>query len=68
MALENAEVLENLRTQLKDVTTQLNTLTETRMKLLGAVDVLEQIEQSKVEEAAAPETGTVEVVENEGGE
>ena len=67
MALENAEVLENLRTQLKDVTTQLNTLTETRMKLLGAVDVLEQIEESKVEEAA-PETGTVEVVENEGGE
>ena len=67
MALENAEVLENLRTQLKDVTTQLNTLTETRMKLLGAVDVLEQIEQSKVEEAAAPETGTVEVVDNEGG-
>ena len=67
MALENAEVLENLRTQLKDVTTQLNTLTETRMKLLGAVDVLEQIEESKVEEAA-PETGTVEVVENEGSE
>ena len=68
MALENAEVLENLRTQLKDITVQLNTLTETRMKLLGAVDVIEQIEQSKAEEAAAPETGTVEVVENEGGE
>ena len=67
MALENAEVLENLRTQLKDVTTQLNNLTETRMKLLGAVDVLEQIEQSK-EEDATPETGTVEVVDNEGGE
>ena len=68
MALENAEVLENLRTQLTDVTTQLNTLTETRMKLLGAVDVLEQIERSKAEEDAAPETGTVEVVDNEGGE
>ena len=68
MALENVEVLENLRTQLKDVTTQLNTLTETRMRLLGAVEVLQQIEQSKVVEAAAPETGTVEVVENEGGE
>ena len=67
MALENAEVLENLRTQLKDVTTQLNTLTETRMKLLGAVDVLEQIEQSK-EEDVVPETGTVEVVDNEAGE
>ena len=68
MALENAEVLENLRTQLKDVTTQLNTLTETRMRLLGAVEVLEQIEQSKVEEATVPVSGTVEVVENEGGE
>ena len=66
MALENAEVLENLRTQLTDVTTQLNTLTETRMRLLGAVDVLEQIEESKVEETT--ETGTVEVVDNEGGE
>ena len=67
MALENAEVLENLRTQLKEITNQLNTLTETRMKLLGAVDVLEQIEQSK-EEDVVPETGTVEVVDNEGGE
>ena len=67
MALENAEVLENLRTQLKDITVQLNTLTETRMKLLGAVDVLEQIEQSK-EEDVVPETGTVEVVDNEAGE
>ena len=43
MALENAEVLENLRTQLKEITNQLNTLTETRMKLLGAVDVLEPV-------------------------
>ena len=67
MALENVEVLENLRTQLKEITNQLNTLTETRMKLLGAVDVLEQIEQSK-EEDVVPETGTVEVVDNEGGE
>tara|TARA_B100001173_G_scaffold4621_1_gene4082 strand:+ start:1018 stop:1221 length:204 start_codon:yes stop_codon:yes gene_type:complete len=67
MALENVEVLENLRTQLKEITNQLNTLTETRMKLLGAVDVLEQIEESK-EADAAPETGTVEVVDNEESE
>ena len=67
MALENAEVLENLRTQLKETTNQLNILTETRMKLLGAVDVLEQIEESK-EADAAPETGTVEVVDNEESE
>ena len=67
MALENAEVLENLRTQLKEITNQLNTLTETRMKLLGAVDILEQIEASK-EADAVPETGTVEVVDNEESE
>ena len=49
MALDNATVLENLKSQLKEVTGQLNQLTETRMKLLGAIDVLEQIEDSKTE-------------------
>ena len=49
MALENATVLENLKSQLKEVTGQLNNLNETRVKLLGAIDVLEQIEESKVE-------------------
>jgi len=49
MALDNATVLENLKSQLKEVTGQLNTLNETRVKLLGAIDVLEQIEESKVE-------------------
>ena len=49
MALDNATVLENLKSQLKEVTTKLNELTETRMKLLGAIDVLEQIEESKTE-------------------
>ena len=48
MALENAIVLENLKSQLKEVSGQLNQLTETRLKLLGAIDVLEQIEESKV--------------------
>ena len=48
MALENAIVLENLKSQLKEVTGQLNSLNETRVKLLGAIDVLEQIEESKV--------------------
>ena len=47
MALENATVLENLKSQLKEVTGQLNSLNETRVKLLGAIDVLEQIEESK---------------------
>ena len=54
MALENATVLENLKSQLKEVTGQLNSLNETRVKLLGAIDVLEQIEESKKEETVEP--------------
>ena len=49
MALSNVEVLGNLKSQLKEVSSQLNQLTETRFKLLGAIDVLEQIEESKTE-------------------
>ena len=49
MALDNNEVLGNLKSQLKEVSGQLNQLTETRLKLLGAIDVLEQIEESKTE-------------------
>ena len=49
MALENATVLENLKSQLTEVSAKLTELTETRLKLLGAIDVLEQIEESKVE-------------------
>ena len=49
MALDNNEVLGNLKSQLKEVSSQLNQLTETRFKLLGAIDVLEQIEESKTE-------------------
>ena len=49
MALSNDEVLGNLKSQLKEVSGQLNNLNETRIKLLGAIDVLEQIEESKKE-------------------
>ena len=49
MALDNATVLGNLKSQLTEVSAKLNELTETRMKLLGAIDVLEQIEESKTE-------------------
>ena len=49
MALDNATVLGNLKSQLKEVSGQLNQLTETRLKLIGAIDVLEQIEESKTE-------------------
>ena len=64
MALENDVALGNLKQQLEEVTKQLNNLTETRIKLLGAVDVLEQIEDSKNETEEATETEVVE----EGGE
>ncbi len=54
-ALSNEEVLANLKSQL--VTTE-----ETRLKLIGAIDVLQQIADSQT---APTQTGTVEVVENE---
>ena len=60
-ALNNEEVLENLKQQLV-------THEETRLKLIGAIDVLQQIAESQVTPEEATETGTVEVVEQEGGE
>ena len=63
MALENSEVLKNLISQLDQVTEQLNSLTNTRVRLLGAIEVLQQIEQSKTEETEVSETDVVE--ENE---
>jgi len=60
-ALNNEEVLANLKQQLV-------THEETRLKLIGAIDVLQQIAESQVTPEEAPETGTVEVVEQEGGE
>jgi prefoldin subunit 5 len=58
MALSNAEVLDNLKNQIQEVTTQLNQLTETRLKLIGAIDVLEQIEDSQEEETEKEAPGT----------
>ena len=49
MALENNDVLENLKEQLTKINADLTTLTNTRYKLVGAIEVLEQIESSKVE-------------------
>ena len=49
MALENAEVLKNLREQKVQLEENLETLRSTYQKVLGAIDVLEQIEDSKVE-------------------
>ena len=60
-ALNNEEVLANLKKQL--VTNE-----ETRLKLIGAIDVLQQIAESQVTPEETTETGTVEVVDQEGGE
>ena len=56
MALENGEVLQNLTNQLQEVTQQLNTLGETRVKLIGAIEVLQQIEQENNPAPVAEET------------
>ncbi len=49
MALENAEVLKNLQEQKVQIEQNLETLRGTYQKVLGAIDVLEQIEESKGE-------------------
>ena len=55
MALSNEEVLENLKKQIVEVNTQYEQLATTRLKLLGAIDVLEQIAAS-AETVEEPET------------
>ena len=60
-ALNNEEVLANLKQQLV-------TAEETRLKLIGAIDVLQQIAESQAVPEETTETGTVEVVDQEGGE
>ena len=51
MALENAEVLSELKERYTTIVEQLNELSNTRVKIQGAIDVLQQIEDSKEEEA-----------------
>ena len=53
MAMTNDEVLKNLQEQLISVS-------ETRLKLLGAIDVLEQIRDSQDETETQTETTEVE--------
>ena len=65
MALENSEVLENLKKQIQEVTQQVNQLTETRIKLLGAIDVLTQIEESNNPSPEESEVASTEVVAEE---
>ena len=66
MALENNDVLENLREQLVKLNQDMTTLTNTRYKLVGAIEVLEQIESSKVE--VEPTEETTEEITEEGEE
>ena len=56
MALDNSEVLKNLQEQLTQVQQQLETGRATMFRLQGAIEVLQQIEDSKVE---TPETEVV---------
>ena len=43
MELNNAEVLQNLKNQLVEINKQYEQLATTRLKMMGAIDVLEQI-------------------------
>ena len=51
MALENAAILEELKERYKNIVNQLNELSNTRIKIEGAIEVLQQIEDSKAQEA-----------------
>ena len=53
MAHETATVLEELKERYANVVKQLNELSNTRIKIEGAIDVLQQIEDSKAQEAQA---------------
>ena len=66
MALENAEVLKNLQTQLTQVQEQLEVGRTTALRLQGAIDVLTQIEDSKVEDEAPVDGGEEETETTEG--
>lgn len=63
MALENTEVIDNLTQQKKQLEEQMEQLRVTYLKVLGAIDALTQIEESKEEDAA--EVSETEVVEGE---
>ena len=66
MALDNAEVLKNLSNQLTQVQEQLDVGRTTALRLQGAIDVLTQIEDSKVEDEAPVDGGEEETETTEG--
>jgi len=63
MELNNPEVLENLLKQKTEMENQMEALRANYLKVLGAIDVLSQIEESKTPEAPAEVESTEEVVE-----
>ena len=63
MSLENTEVITNLTEQKKQLEEQMEQLRVTYFKVVGALDALNQIEESKVEDDAT--VSETEVVEGE---
>ena len=55
MALSNAEVLENLRAQKTQLEKDIETTRTTYLKVCGAVDVLEQIEEANTTDETVAE-------------
>ena len=65
MALENAAVLSELKERYTTIVEQLNELSNTRVKIQGAIDVLQQIEDIKVADAEAQDATKSESVVGE---
>ena len=68
MALENAEVLSELKERYTTIVEQLNELSNTRIKIQGAIDVLQQIEDSKAQEAQVATKSESVVGESDGAD
>ena len=60
MALENTEVINNLTEQKKQLEEQMEQLRVTYLKVLGAIDALTQIEESKESDVEVSETEVAE--------
>jgi len=68
MALENAKILEELKGRYTSANSQLQELRTTLIKLEGAIDVLQQIEDSKAAEAQDAEKSDSDVGEGSSGD
>ena len=68
MALDNVEVLSELKERYANTVKQLNELSNTRIKIEGAIDVLQQIEDSKAQEAQAATKSESVVGESDGAD